>query len=380
MGPDRRRRGHGKAWVGGGAGLAVVGITLGLVFGVFLDESPSHATAHPSTNPPTGLGPGITVANPPGPDSVGAGAPPELTKQGTGPCWVDIRNEYNKEDWQQQTACARNWGQKEWLLTLRNESQLTVFANEWYAGKLHGETPISPGQTVVMPLWGSIFHTSLWFGTCWQGPGGPGTCQSGPGGQRAKVELLNWEEVSGNLNRGLMFVRDENAIGAPPSRGSKYTAVNVGRYPVQLNWAALGRGKWVDLPVEGKIENIPPGDVNGRKDLGSGAVALVQLIPTPHEQGADLYSLVPGPRYSGVMTPLDGSWCGATIQNISNNRVVLTSWDLPYITTSGGLSLDPGASGTMVMRNPTFLITGVVGLPNPQSFATLKATNWKKCP
>jgi hypothetical protein len=377
---DRRRfAGHRNTWALGGIGVVILGITLGLVFGVFLDESPSHANARATMDPPSGLGPATKVANPPEPGSVVAGESVAGNRP-TGPCWVDIRNNYDKYDWQQQTDCGKNWGTEAELVTLRNDSKLTVFANEWYAGAWHGETPISAGQTVVMPLWGSIFHTALRLGTCWQGPGGPGTCQGGPADQRAKVEVVNWDSVPTHRARGLMFVREENGIGAPGLHGSKYTAANVGRYPVQLHWPALGRGRWVDLPAQGKIENIPPGDVEGRKEFGTGAVALVQLIPTPHEDGPDLYFLVPGSGDTALMTFLDGSWCSATIQNLSNNRVILTSWHVPYISTSGGLSLDPGASGTIVMKQPTLLITGIVGLPNPRGFATLKATNWKKCP
>jgi hypothetical protein len=105
----------------------------------------------------------------------------------------------------------------------------------------------------------------------------------------------------------------------------------------------------------------------------------VQFIPTPHENGADLYVLVTRGD-SAIMTPLNGSWCRVQLQNVSSNRVVLTSWTVPYVVTSGGVSLDPGASRTLVMNPGSLLVTAIVGLPNPGGSATVKATHWTRCP
>jgi hypothetical protein len=53
---------------------------------------------------------------------------------------------------------------------------------------------------------------------------------------------------------------------------------------------------------------------------------------------------------------------------------------LPYFVASGGVSLDPGASATLVMKPPSFLITAIVGQPDPGGRGQVKATNWTKCP
>jgi hypothetical protein len=303
-----------------------------------------------------------------------------LTSHSTGTCPVAIQNHYNKYDWNEQVKCAGDWGFEAQLVTVRNDSNVPVFANEWYGSDWHGQTTIAPHKTIVMPVWGTLFSTSLFVGACWPGPGGSGTCQNGPANKKAHVEIVRWEEIPTNMARGLMFLRNENAVGVPAIRGSKFTAVNLSAYPVQLHWAALGRDRWVDLTPMGRVENIPPGSVDGRKDFGEGGVALVQFIPTPHEHGADLYYLPPRGEGGAIMTPLNGSWCRAQLQNVSSNRVSLTSWHLPYVTASGGLSLDPGASGTLVMRPRSFLITGLVGLPSPGSSATIRATSWTHCP
>jgi hypothetical protein len=356
-----------------------MGITLGIVLSV-TEKSPPHAharAARPSTNPPTGIGPGTKVKDPPGPKAVGAGAPAGLTSHWTGTCPVLIQNHYNKYLWNDQTKCAGEWGTEGQLVTLRNESGIPVFANEWYGSDWHGQTTIAPGKTVVMPVWGSILSTSLYLGACHPGSGGPATCRNGRANQKANVEVVHWREIPAFH---LLFVRDENGIGVPPSRGAKFTAVNLSEYPLQLHWAALGRDKWVDLAPMGKVENIPPGSVDGRKDFGEGAVALVQFVPTPHEPGAELYPIITNGEHGGVMTPLNGSWCRAQLQNVSSNRVSLTSWKVPYVVTSGGLSLDPGASGMLVMRPPSFLITARVGQPMPGGSATIKAISWTKCP
>lgn len=374
------RAGDRRRWIAALAGAAAVGITLGIVLSI-TEESPphAHARAPARTNPRTGIGRGTKVSRPPGRSSVGAGEPIKLTSHWTGTCPVVIKNHYNKYDWNEQTKCAGDWGFEAQLVTVRNDSNIPVFANEWYGSDWHGQTTIAPHKTIVMPVWGTPFSTSLFVGACSPGPGGPGTCQNGPANRKANVEIVRWEEIPSNNSRGLMFLRDENAVGVPPTRGSKFTAVNLSGYPVQLHWAALGRDRWADLAPMGRVENIPPGSVDGRKEFGTGAVALVQFIPTPHESGAELYPLVTQGQ-GAIMTPLNGSWCRVQLQNVSSNRVVLTSWKVPYAVTSGGLSLDPGASGTLVMRPPSFLITAIVGLPSPGSFATVKATNWTNCP
>ena len=371
---DRRRR-----WIAALAGTAAVGITLGVVLST-LEESPPHAHARPSTKPRTGIGPGTKVSHPPGPSSVGAGEPVKLTSHWTGTCPVVIKNHYNKYDWNEQTKCAGGWGFEAQLVTVRNDSNIPVFANEWYGSDWHGQTNIAPHKTIVMPVWGTPFSTSLFVGACWPGPGGPGTCQNGPANRKANVEIVRWVEIPTNNARGLMFLRDENAIGVPAAHGSKYTAVNLSEYPVQLHWSALGRDRWVDLAPMGRVENIPPGSVDGRKEFGTGAVALVQFIPTPHERGAELYPLVTHGGRGAVMTPLNGSWCRVELQNVSSNFVALVSWIVPYVVTSGGLSLEPGASGTLRMKPASLLITAMVGRPHPEGFATVKATNWTHCP
>jgi hypothetical protein len=290
-----------------------------------------------------------------------------------------IKNHYIKYDWNEQTKCAGGWGLEAQLVTVRNDSNIPVFANEWYGSDWHGQTTIAPHKTIVMPVWGTLFSTSLFVGACWPGPGGPGTCQSGPANKKANVEIVRWVEVPSNDSRGLMFLREENGIGIPAVHGSKYTAVNLSEYPVQLHWAALGRDRWADLAPKGRIDNIPPGDAHGRKEFGTGAVALVQFIPTPNESGAEIYILPPA-RETTIMTPLDGSWCRVQLQNVSSNRISLHSWTVPYLVTSGGLSLDPTASGTLVMKPHTLLITAIVGLPDPGGWGRVKATNWTKCP
>jgi hypothetical protein len=383
----RRRIG----WIAAIAGAAVVGIVLGAVLST-LDDSPPPAHAKLSlrksskfptrsrTSPPTGIGPGTKVKDPPGPSSVGAGEPAGLTSHWTGTCPVLIQNHYNKLDWNEQTKCAGGWGVEGQLVTVRNDSNIPVFANEWYTGGFwHGQTTIAPHKTVVMPVWGSL-STSLFVGACWPGSTGPGPCTNGPHNRKANVEIVRWQEIPSTDTRGLLFVRDENGIGVPATRGSKFTAVNLSEYPLQLHWEALGEDRWVDLAPNGKIENVPPGSVDGRKEFGEGAVALVQFIPTPHERGADLYHILNRGEHGGVLTPLLGSWCSVQLQNLSSTYVGLTSWHVPYVTTSGGLSLAPGASGTLVMRPRTFLITGRVGQNNEGDFATIKATNWTKCP
>jgi hypothetical protein len=231
-----------------------------------------------------------------------------------------------------------------------------------------------------MPVWGSILSTHLFIGACHPGSGGPGTCRTGPRNQKANVEILHWQEVPPN-SRGLLFVRNENGIGIPARTASKYTAVNLSEFPVQIRWSALGRDKWVDLAPMGQIKDIPGGDAYGRKEFGTGTVALVQFIPTAREPGADIYDLITREQQlPATMTVLDGSWCRVQLQNISANHLSFHSWHLPYFVASGGVSLDPGASATLVMKRPSFLITAIVGQPDPGGRGQVKATNWTKCP
>jgi hypothetical protein len=354
------------------------------VLGILSTPGGSPAQAHdrsrPAFDPPTGVGPGTTVKDPPGPRSVGAGEPAGLRSHWTGTCPVPVQDHYQKYDWNEQAKCGEDWGIHGQLVTLRNDSDITVFVNEWYGADWHGATSIAPHKTTVLPVWGSIFSTTLFIGACHPGSGGPRTCRSGPRNQRANVEVLRWEQVGAN-SRGLMFVRDENSIGIPARSASTYTALNLGEYPVQIRWSTLGRDKWVDLPPKGQIKDIPGGDAYGRKEFGTGNVGLVQFIPTAREPGADIYDLITREQaLPATMTLLDGSWCRVHLQNISSNHLLFHSWHVPYFVSSGGLSLDPGESGTLVIKPPSFLITAIVGLPDPGGRGQVKATNWTRCP
>lgn len=355
-------------------GLLVIGLALSLVFVFVIDDStPVHADTA-SAYPTTGNGRGTSVPNPPPKDTAA------VLSHNVGRCAVPIRNSYDKLDWQAQTKCVQNWGLSGQLITVKNESTVPVFLNEWYGWDLHGETPVLPGQSISMPVWGALAN-SIYVGACWPGPGGPGTCQNGPEHQHAIVNFIRVDPVPEN---SLLFVRDENGQGIPAVRGKSWAAVNLGRYAVQLHWPALGRDKWVDLPVGGRVENIPPGDIKARKDFGTGAVALVQLIPTPHERGTDLYRMVTPNGRDGLipyatMTVLNGSWCSVHLQNLGPESVRLQVWSVPYLVPSGDdLSLADGQSGTLTVRN-TLLVTGVVGRAEMGNFTTLKATDWRKC-
>ena len=384
MGSVRQRfTSHPKGWITAGVGVAIAGLILVLVLS---DESPSHASARPTTNPSTGLSSGVKVAHPPGPTSGGASAPSGLTSGWTGTCPVQVKNHYIKYDWNEQTKCAGGWGSHAQLVTIRNASNLPVFVNEWYGSDWHGQTTILAGQSVIMPVWGTIFSTSLYVGACWVGSGGPGTCQNGTPNQTANVEIVSWEEIpQGQNSNGLMFVRDENSMGISARNGSSYTAVNLGDYPVQLHWPELGRDRWVDLPLKGRIENIPPGDIYGRKEIGTGAVALVSIKPIPRPDGEDLYSLVSPSERGGVppfayMTWLNGSWCSVHLENLGPKPVILQSWNVPYVGSGGkDLFLVKGASGTLVMSRGTLFLTGHVGTGSTGEFTLVKATQWKQC-
>jgi hypothetical protein len=376
---DRRFfAGHRKAWAISGGTLAVLVLVVAVVL-VLLDESPAHSVVRTST--PTGIGPGTKVADPP-PATVAS-----EHKNNVGRCEVAIRNHYRNDDWGPQTKCASNWGDTAQLVTIKNESTtVPVFVNEWYTGVLHGQTTIMPGQTVIMPVWGAL-TTSLYLGACWPGTAGPGTCQAGPDNQKAVVHIISFQPVpQGKNDNGLMFIRETNSMGFSSVHGRSYTAMNLGDYPVQLHWAQLGRDTWVDLPLKGRIENIPPGDISGRKAYGTGAVGLVSFVATPHTEGGEFYRMVSPSERGGIppfayMTWLNGSWCSVHLENFGPARVILQTWAVPPLVTSAGpdLTLEPGASGVLRMKN-ALLVTGHVGGGSTGDFTRLKATGWKKCP
>lgn len=378
---QERFRNH-KVWI---AGLA-----LGFIISFTLGESRLHAqsvpTKSPAKSPASGIGPGVKVDNPPASNSGAASAPAGLKRGWTGTCRVQIRDHYRKYVWDEHTKCGEEWGFHDQLVTIRNSGHQPVFVNEWYAGDWHGQTTILPGQTVVMPVFETPFSTALFVGACWQGSGGPGTCKSGPHNRTTNVEIVRWQEIPrGSGANSYLLIRDANAIGLSAMRGSSYTAVNLGDHAVQLHWPELGRDRWVDLPLKGRIEKIPPGDMNGRKDFGSGAVALVDFVPVPRERGEEIYRLVTPSERTGVppfahMTFLNGSWCSVHIENLGPARVILQSWIIPLLKPGGNdLSLEKGATGTLKMNRGTLLITGHVGTGSTGEFTLVKATAWKQC-
>jgi hypothetical protein len=262
--------------------------------------------------------------------------------------------------------------------------------SEQYAGHSHGQTTIPPKQTVIMPVYDTVFplSTALVMTACTTD--GIAGCVAGSHPPSASVHIERWQHVnvadSGTIS---MFVRDTASIGLSAYHGRSFVALNDSPYTVQLHWPQLGPGNWVTIPAKGHSQAIPPGDVEARKDLGNGEVALVAFTVTPHERGADIYRLTTPTEYTGVppysiMTFLDGSWCSAQIKNLGPVRVVLNSWLPPGtfpFTPPGGpvLTLDPGDTGTLRMRVATIIVTGIVGDHNTGNFATVQATHWRKC-
>jgi hypothetical protein len=350
---------------------AVVAAALGVGLSHILTESPSHASAGTPSGQ-TGTG------------KATSGQPPFGTDQ-TGVCQVPIRP-YRGNNPNDRKECVGGWGWSgRWLVTIRNASDARVMVSEQYAGHPHGETTIPPKQTVIMPLYDSVFplSTALVMTAC--STDGSAGCVVWPHQPMASIHIERWQHV-GSFQ---MFVRDTASIGLSAYHGRSFVGVNDSPYNVQLHWPQLGAGNWVTIPPKGHSQAIPPGDVEARKDPGNGEVALVTFTVTPHERGDDIYRLTTPTEYTGsppyaIMTFLDGSWCSVQIQNLGPRRVILNSWlppgTFPFAPEGGPvLVLDPQETRTLRMKPATIIITGIVGDHGTGDFATVKAMNWRKC-
>lgn len=372
----QRGAGHRwRTWLILGLGAAVIAAALGVGLSHILSESPSHAS-------------GSTGAGKTGTAKATSGQPPFGTDQ-TGVCHVPIRPYSGGNNPDDRRECVGGWGWSgRWLVTIRNDSAALVMASEQYAGHAHGETTIPPRQTVVMPLYETVFplSTALIMTACTtDSRGGCVDLRSHP--PPAAVHIERWQHVGPGTFQ--MFVRDTASIGLSAIHGRSFVALNNSAYNVQLHWSQLGPGNWVTIAPKGHSQDIPPGDVEARKDYGTGAVALVSFTVTPHERGADLYRLTTPTENTGfppyaIMTFLNGSWCSAQIKNLGPNRVVLNSWLPPGtfpFTPPGGpvLVLDPQETGTLRMRAATIIITALIGDHGTGDFTTVQAMNWRHC-
>jgi hypothetical protein len=353
---------------------AVVAAALGVGLSHILSESPSHASAGTA---PAQSGTGKDTA----------GQAPFGTDQ-TGVCQVPIRP-YRGNNPNDRRECVGGWGWSgRWLVTIRNGSDARVMVSEQYAGHAHGETTIPPRQTVIMPLYDTVFplSTSLVMTACTT-DGHIGGCVVGSHPPTASVHIERWQHVGPSTFQ--MFVRDTASIGLSANHGRSFVAVNNSLYNVQLHWSQLGHGNWVTIPPKGHSQAIPPGDVEARKDYGSGEVASVSFTVTPHENRDDLYRLTTPTENTGVppyaiMTFLNGTWCSAQIKNLGPVRVILNSWlppgTFPFALQGGpALTLDPGDTGTLRMKPATIIVTAIIGDHETGDFATVQATDWKKC-
>jgi hypothetical protein len=384
-----RHGGHWRRWGIIGLCVVLVGVALGLGLSHILDESPSHATSTTSgssNQQQAGNGPGIKVAHPPGPNTGVVPGQKVLAANQSGLCRVNIRDHYNKYLPDDQVKCAGEWDGY-WLVTMRNDSSVPVFVNEWYFGDWHGQTTILPYQTAIVPLFGTPFSTALFVGACWTGSGGPGTCQAGAANKFANVSIVHWSNVSPDPRRaGQLWFREQEGI-AVSARTGPVVAMNNSPFPIELHWPALGRDIWVTVNPKGHSGPIPAPDLEGRKAFGNGEVAVVTLAPTgPGEDPEHLYRLITPTYLTGVppyaeMTWLGVSYCSVHLQNLSSHSISLFTWYFPgYLNQSGpGLTLGIGQSGTLTMRSGTALIAGHVGTAVAGEFATVKATDWKKC-
>lgn len=373
-GPAASRR-TWRNWVILGVCVAVFAAALGLGLSHILSEAPSHATGR-TAPAQSGTGKATSGQAPFGPDQ-------------TGVCPVPIRPYSGGNNPDDRRECVGGWGWSgRWLVTIRNDSAALVMVSEQYAGHSHGETTIPPKQTVMMPLYETVFplSTALVMTACTtEGAGGCVDLRSHP--PSASVHVERWQHVGSGPFQ--MFIRDTAGIGLSASHGSSFVALNNSAYNVQLHWSQLGPGNWVTIPPKGHSQAIPPGDVQARKDFGTGEVALVTFTVTPHENRDDLYTLTTPTENTGlppysIMTFLNGSWCSAQIKNYGPNRVILNSWlppgTFPFAPEGGPLLvLDPQETGTLRMNRATIIITGIVGDHGTGDFTTLKATNWKHC-
>jgi hypothetical protein len=367
------RSGHKwRRWVIIGLCTAVVAAALGVGLSHILSESPSHAS-------------GGTAPAQAGTGKATAGQPPFGTEQ-TGVCQVPITT-YQGNNPNDRKECVGGWGWSgRWLVTIRNDSDARVTVSEQYAGHSHGVTTIPPKQTVIMPLYDNVFpfSTALVTTACTT-DGRVGGCVVGSHPPTAPVHIERWQHV-GSFQ---MLVRDTASIGLSAYHGRSFVALNNSAYDVQLHWSQLGPGNWVTIPPRGHSQAFPPGDVEARKDFGSGQVALVTFTVTPHERGDDIYRLTTPTEYTGVppyaiMTFLDGTWCSAQIKNLGPNRVVLNSWlppgTFPFALPGGPvLVLDPQETGTLRMKPATIVITGIIGDHYTGDFTTLHAMSWRHC-
>ncbi|HXA34414.1 MAG TPA: hypothetical protein VNV87_19345 [Acidimicrobiales bacterium] len=362
-----------RKWVIIGVCAAVVAAALGVGLSHILSESPSHASAGTASGQ-TGTAKATSGQPPFGPDQ-------------TGVCQVPIRP-YQGNNPNDRKECAGGWGWRgRWLVTIRNASDARVMVSEQYAGHAHGVTTIAPKQTVIMPVYETVFplSTALVMTAC--STDGTAGCVALPHPPSASVHIEGWQHVGSDTFQ--VFVRDTASIGLSAYHGRSYVALNNSPYNVQLHWSQLGPGNWVTVPPKGHSQTIPPGDVEARKDLGSGEVALVSFTVTAHDRGDDIYRLTTPTEYTGsppyaIMTFLSGSWCSVQIQNLGPRRVILNSWLIPGtfpFAPEGGpvLVLDPQETGTLRMKPATIVITGIVGDHGTGDFATVKAMNWRKC-
>jgi hypothetical protein len=69
------------------------------------------------------------------------------------------------------------------------------------------------------------------------------------------------------------------------------------------------------------------------------------------------------------------------LQNLSSHSISLFTWSFPgYLNQSRpGLTLGIGQSGIPTVKSGTALSAGHVGTAVAGEFATVKATDWKKC-
>jgi hypothetical protein len=362
-----------RTWVILGVAVAVVAAALGLGLSHILSESPSHASSS-------------TASTQPGTGKATSGQPPFGAEQ-TGVCQVPITTYQGGNNPDDRKECVGGWGWSgRWLVTIRNDSDARVMVSERYAGHSHGQTTIPPRQTVTMPLYETVFplSTSLVMTACTTDDR-VGGCVVGPHPPTAPVHIERWQHV-GSFQ---MLLRDTASIGLSASHGRSFVAVNNSAYDVQLHWSQLGPGNWVTIAPKGHSQAIPPGDVEARKDFGSGQVALVTFTVTPHDRGDDLYRLTTPTENTGfppyaIMTFLNGTWCSAQIKNLGPERVVLNSWlppgTFPFAPPGGPvLTLDPGETGTLRMKPATIIITGIIGDHYTGDFTTVQAMNWRHC-
>jgi len=372
-GPGASRR-TWRTWVILGVCAAVVAAALGVGLSHILSESPSHATSSPAPAQ-SGTGKATSGQAPFGPDQ-------------TGVCPVPIRTYSGGNNPDDRKECVGGWGWRgRWLVTIRNDSAALVMVSEQYAGHSHGETTIPPSKTVIMPLYDNVFpfSTALVMTACTT-DGRVGGCVVGSHPPSAPVHIERWQHVGAGFQ---MFVRDTASIGLSAYHGRSFVALNNSAYDVQLHWSQLGPGNWVTIAPKGHSQAIPPGDVEARKDFGTGQVALVTFTVTPHDRGDDIYRLTTPTENTGVppyavMTYLNGTWCSVQIKNLGPNRVVLNSWLVPGtfpLALPGGpvLVLDPQETGTLRMKPATIVITGIIGDHYTGDFTTVQAMNWRHC-